>query len=347
MTIENKMERYSVITGKNPREIVLLRGSGCKWRRCRFCDYHLDFSKDETANFALNSAELFRITGVYHHLEVINSGSFIDLDADTLSAIKAVCTSKSIKTIHFECHWQDRSAIKALREDFDKIGVDVKVKIGVETFDPLFRESYLDKGIDEANPAKIAEEFDECCLLFGIPGQTKESMECDIKTGLANFERVCINIMAENSKPIKPDFRVREIFAREILPKYEANPRVDILMENTDFGVGGEKDDQRTSPDYKFNLHLLGGGAFLQILRTYRTLYVDCPCDHLRKYRSADFSRCFRHGTDAGKHSVRLNFSGYRHLKRNGRPKICKQSRKNRNYCQYRFHLYQSILVPL
>ena len=38
--------RYSVITEKNPREIVMLRGSGCKWRRCRFCDYHLDFSKD-------------------------------------------------------------------------------------------------------------------------------------------------------------------------------------------------------------------------------------------------------------------------------------------------------------
>lgn len=147
MTIENKMERYSVITGKNPREIVLLRGSGCKWRRCRFCDYHLDFSKDETANFALNSAELFRITGVYHHLEVINSGSFIDLDADTLSAIKAVCTSKSIKTIHFECHWQDRSAIKALREDFDKIGVDVKVKIGVETFDPSSEKAIWTKAL--------------------------------------------------------------------------------------------------------------------------------------------------------------------------------------------------------
>ena len=38
----NEMERYSVITEKNPREIVLLRGAGCAWRRCRFCDYHLD-----------------------------------------------------------------------------------------------------------------------------------------------------------------------------------------------------------------------------------------------------------------------------------------------------------------
>ena len=38
--------RYAVIEEKNPREIVMLRGLGCTWRRCRFCDYHLD-----SANF--------------------------------------------------------------------------------------------------------------------------------------------------------------------------------------------------------------------------------------------------------------------------------------------------------
>lgn len=241
MTTEKELERYSIIHDKNPREIVLLRGSGCKWRRCRFCDYHLDFSKDEAANFILNQSELAKVTGIYRHLEVINSGSFIDLDANTIDCIKTICKNKGIQTIHFECHWNDRHAIKALQQSFDEIGVSVKVKIGVETFDHLFRESYLDKGIDESDPAKIAEEFNECCLLFGIPGQSKASMEADIETGLANFERVCINIMVENSKPIKPDLRVREIFAREILPKYEDDPRVDILMDNTDFGVGGEK----------------------------------------------------------------------------------------------------------
>lgn len=47
--------RYSVITEKNPREIVLLRGNGCKWKRCRFCDYHMDFSKNEQDNAILNS----------------------------------------------------------------------------------------------------------------------------------------------------------------------------------------------------------------------------------------------------------------------------------------------------
>ena len=215
------MERYSIISDKNPREIVLLRGSGCKWRRCRFCDYHLDFSKDEAANFDLNQEVLANVTGLYHKLEVINSGSICDL-------------------VHFECHWTDRSCIKTLREDFSVSGISLKFKIGVETFDALFRESYLVKGIDEANPAKIAEDFDECCLLFGIPGQTAESMNADIETGLAHFERVCVNIMVENSTAIKPDPGIIDIFTKTIMPEYLHNPRVDILMNNTDFGVGGK-----------------------------------------------------------------------------------------------------------
>ena len=33
------MERYSVITEKNRREIVLLRAFPCAWGKCSFCDY--------------------------------------------------------------------------------------------------------------------------------------------------------------------------------------------------------------------------------------------------------------------------------------------------------------------
>lgn len=233
--------RYAVITEKNPREIVMLRGSGCVWRRCRFCDYHLDSSKDEAANYALNRSQLLQVTGIYHKLEVINSGSFIDLDEQTLHLIEETCREKKIAELHFECHWMHREAIPALRKRFQEIGVTVKVKIGVETFDALFRESYLVKGIDEDDPAAIAGNFDEVCLLQGIPGQTTESMITDIETGLTYFERVCVNIMTPNTKPIQPDPRVIEAFRREVYPRYADNDRVDILMENTDFGVGGEK----------------------------------------------------------------------------------------------------------
>ncbi len=239
------MNRYSVITEKNPREIVLLRGSGCQWRRCRFCDYHLDFSRNIEDNYQLNQVELLKVTGVYHKLEVINSGSFIDLDPATMSLIKDICLAKGIQELHFECHYSHRESVPGLRSVFAALGINVKVKIGVETFDALFRESYLDKGIvdNEGHPvtdvASIAKYFDEVCLLQGIPGQTTESMARDIEIGLKYFDRVCINIMQANNKPIKPDPIVIGKFARELYPLYQPNPRVDILMENTAFGVGG------------------------------------------------------------------------------------------------------------
>lgn len=230
--------RYSVINDKNPREIVLLRGSGCKWKRCAFCDYHTDFSEDENANFELNSKELSKVTGIYNHLEVINSGSFCDLDERTLNLIEKVCVEKNIKTLHFECHWIHRKEIPAFKARFSKIGVTVKIKSGIETFDRDFRENVLIKGIGETDPAIISELFDECCLLFGIKGQTLESMKNDIEIGLKYFERICINLMVENTTNIRPDNEVLQIFIKELYPLYINNPRVDILTENTDFGVG-------------------------------------------------------------------------------------------------------------
>lgn len=233
--------RYSVITEKNPREIVMLRGSGCAWRRCRFCDYHLDSSPDKDANFALNQRQLAQVTGKYHKLEVINSGSFAELDENTLQYIEKLCLEKGITQVHFESHWMYRDAVPAFRRRFSEKGIAVKLKIGVETFDTLFRESYLVKGIDTDDPARIAACFDEVCLLQGIPGQTAESMECDIETGLKYFNRVCVNIMTPNSMPVKPDPRVAALFLEKIYPRYIDNPRVDILTENTDFGVGGKQ----------------------------------------------------------------------------------------------------------
>lgn len=234
----NLLTRYSEITEKNPREIVLLRGSGCKWRRCTFCDYHLDFSLDDEQNFILNEKELAKVTGKYAKLEVINSGSFVDLDKQTLSLILDTCIRKNITEIHFECHWMHKESIPELREFFAKHNIITKIKIGVETFDYQYRENILHKGIDEQNPPRIAESFDEVCLLFGLDGQTFDSMKLDIETGLSHFERVCINIMVENSTAIKPNTEVIHIFMKNLYPLYKANPRVDILVENTDFGVG-------------------------------------------------------------------------------------------------------------
>ncbi len=230
------MERYSIITDKNPREIVLLRGRGCAWRKCPFCDYHLDCSPDDSANFRLNSEVLAKVTGIHSDLEVINSGSVFELDCATLDLIRKTAESKGIKTLHFESHYLYRDKIPALRKFFSPC--KLKMKLGLETFDYSFRENVLKKGIPEQDPAKIAENFDEANFLFGITGQTRESMLGDIRLGLDHFSRICVNVMCENSTPVHPDRSVISAFMTEVYPLYKNNPRVDILVNNTDFGVG-------------------------------------------------------------------------------------------------------------
>ncbi|MDE6659023.1 MAG: radical SAM protein [Eubacterium sp.] len=230
------MERYSKILEKRKREIVLLRGSGCVYKKCTFCDYHTDKCSNEKENFALNKEVLSKVTGEFGDLEVINSGSVFELDDKTLELIKTICHEKSISTIHFESHYLYKYKIPALRQEFKDF--DLKMKLGLETFDYDFRENKLKKGIDEKNVKVISKHFDEANFLFGISGQTIQSMEKDIQLGLENFERLCINIMCENSTEIKPGKQVITDFINEIYPKYKDNERIDILINNTDFGVG-------------------------------------------------------------------------------------------------------------
>ena len=63
-------------------------------------------------------------------------------------------------------------------------------------------------------------------------------MKRDIDLGLRFFERICINIMCENSTDLKPDKDVIEVFMKGIYPAIKYDDRADILLNNTDFGVG-------------------------------------------------------------------------------------------------------------
>lgn len=230
------MERYGIINNKRKREIVLLRGKGCVYKKCRFCDYYYDGSKNSAENFKLNREVLSKVTGEYGDLEVINSGSVFELDDNTLKLIKKVCREKNISVIHFESHYLYRDRIAALRTEFSDF--QLKMKLGLETFDYALRENILKKGIAENSPKIISEGFDEANFLFGITGQTAETMEADIQLGLAFFERICLNIMCKNSTEVTPDSDVINSFIKDIYPCYVNNPRIDILLNNTDFGVG-------------------------------------------------------------------------------------------------------------
>ncbi|MDE6401302.1 MAG: radical SAM protein [Clostridiales bacterium] len=230
------MVRYSEVKEKNPREIILLRGSGCAYGLCTFCDYHLDRCASDDENFALNAEVLSHVTGKYGRIEIINSGSVFELDARTIESIKSTCRQKGITVIHFEAHYMYEDRIDQLRRDFD--GFTLKMKLGLETFDYELRERVMRKGIAERDESRIAQNFDEANFLFGITGQTEASMLHDVRSGLKYFERICVNIMCDNTTDVKPDKGVIDIFIRKVYPLYKDDPRVDILIENTDFGVG-------------------------------------------------------------------------------------------------------------
>ena len=84
-----------------PREFVLLQGTGCRWRKCSFCDYHEDVSP---VPYEVNRLVLEQVTGQYGVLDVINSGSAMELDEETLSLRFIPFGSKHIICIVISWH---------------------------------------------------------------------------------------------------------------------------------------------------------------------------------------------------------------------------------------------------
>ena len=128
------MDRYSEVTNKNQREIVLLKAFPCKWGKCSFCDYILDNSKEEEEINKLNFEVLENITGKYKVLEVINSGSCFEMPKATLLRIKEIIKEKKIERLFLESHWIYKKKIQEMRDFFE---------ISKEEF--LFSYSYLEE----------------------------------------------------------------------------------------------------------------------------------------------------------------------------------------------------------
>lgn len=228
------MERYSRILNKTAREIVLLKGRPCAWGKCTFCDYIEDNSRDKEEMISLNREVLSKVTGEFGVLEVINSGSCFELPKETLAYIKEIIIDKKIKKLFLESHWMYRSKVKEMR---DYMGIPIVFKIGVESFDKRFREEFLKKNGDFDSYKEVLEYFDSPCLLVGIKGQSKEIIDKDIQLLKEHFFHGTINVFTNNSTSIKRDEKLVEWFVE----KYEDlwnDPKVDVLYEKTDFGVG-------------------------------------------------------------------------------------------------------------
>lgn len=227
------VNRYAVIHEKFPREMLLLQGKGCRWKQCTFCDYHED---KNNAPYTLNRTEILKLTGKYQTVDVINSGSVFELDGDTLSLLESVLYEKQVKTLWFECHWLYRHRLEELRQRFQ--GITVKFRTGVETFNPKLRTDWK-KGIPESVTAPdIARYFQGVCLLVCIKGQDKETILNDLALADRYFEYYSVNVFTPNTTSIECDNQLKEWFLSDVAPSLQKNPKAELLIRNTDLGVG-------------------------------------------------------------------------------------------------------------
>ena len=227
------MNRYSLIDTKMPREFVLLQGRGCRWRKCTFCDYHLDSSINP---FETNREVLQRVTGKYGVLDIINSGSAMELDNQTIELIKQIVKEKNIETLWFEAHYMYRHGLAAFASQFAP--AKVKFRCGIESFDPKLRNSW-NKGIaEDVTPEDVARYFSGVCLLCCTEGDSRERIIDDIAIAQRHFEYFSINLFCNNGTSVRRDETLATWFVEEVYPHIKDTEGIEILIENTDLNVG-------------------------------------------------------------------------------------------------------------
>lgn len=229
------MNRYSVIRGNFPREFLLLQGTGCRWGKCTFCDYHGDTS---ATPFSVNREVLEQVTGEYGVLDIINSGSAMELDPDTLAMIRQVAIGKGIHTLWFEVHYMYRHRLAAFARQFHPL--TVKFRCGVETFSPTLRANWHKGMPPHVTPEDIARHFQGLCLLCctDTPGDTRERLLRDIDLAERHFEYYSVNVFCPNTTALRRNDDMLRWFLAEVCPTLQKSSKAEVLIDNTDLGVG-------------------------------------------------------------------------------------------------------------
>lgn len=222
-----------------PREFVLLQGTGCRWRRCEFCDYHSDVSDNP---FEVNRRVLEQVTGKYGVLDVINSGSAFELDDRTIELLQRIIVEKNIHTLWCEMHWMYRNRLEQfaqrILDGVSNSQLSIKFRCGIETFDGELRKRW-NKGVPEAVTAEaVARYFQGVCLLCCTEGETRERIVRDIELARAHFEYFSVNVFCNNTTGIKRNQALVDWFVSEVYPTIKDDPRIEVLIDNTDLGVG-------------------------------------------------------------------------------------------------------------
>lgn len=230
------MNRYSKITNvhKYKREIVLLKSRPCAYGKCTFCDYILDNSRNIDEINSINFEVLEKVTGEFGRLEIINSGNVFELPQATKNRIKEIVKEKNIKLLFVEAHWMYKDHLHKIKDIFE---TEIFIKTGLESFDDNFREKILNKGFYHDSSNQLSQLFDSVCLLIGVQGQTKEVIKKDIEIAKQYFNHTTLNLYMDNTTPIKADIELKKWFLEEYKDLFN-DPQFEILVDNTDFGVG-------------------------------------------------------------------------------------------------------------
>lgn len=228
--------RYNKIQYNIKREIVLLKSFPCIYGKCSFCNYIQDNSLNEDEIDRINKEVLENITGEYGKLEVINSGSVFELTKNTLEMIKEIVYKKNIKTIYFEVFFGYIKKLDEIKNLFPE--VEVKFKMGIETFDDNFRNIVYNKNfnLDKENFKKLGEKISSICLLICTKGQTKEMIDKDIELGLKYFKNITLNVFINNGTKVERDNNLFEWFIKKY-SYLKDDCRVELLIDNKDLGV--------------------------------------------------------------------------------------------------------------
>ena len=73
-----------------------------------------------------------------------------------------------------------------------------------------------------------------CCT----EGDSKERILRDIALAVQLFEYVSVNVFCENTTLVKRDDSLVEWFVDEVCPELKRSNKIEILINNTDLGVG-------------------------------------------------------------------------------------------------------------
>ncbi|MGL4389090.1 MAG: radical SAM protein [Brevinema sp.] len=220
----------------NDREIVLLKGYPCGYGKCKFCNYIEDNSSNDREIARINNQVLAYITGEFGRLEVLNSGSVFEIPPYTLKKIQNIVKEKNISVLYFEIYYGYIRRIQEIRDMFPE--VEVRFKMGLETFDNTFRkEGYGKKfSLVESDYEALSKELYSICLLVCTKGQSKEMIANDIALGLKYFKHLTLNIFVNNGTEVQRDDNLVKWF----ISKYahlKDDPRIDLLIDNKDLGV--------------------------------------------------------------------------------------------------------------